>query len=298
MFAAAQMGFAKFVRLKRKDRDDQLIHLDEIASATLRMNMVLARRVIPFIECEKHNLFRIRLRFFAIKFWLMLCFLSLPIHSYAQVAYYNFAQSLYNADVTIGAAPTSNGSFLAPGVFTPDASANLANVNVTELMAYLNTGTTVTINTANTSGTGAGNIVLGTAMTWTGISPAVALNLNASNDVNINGATTTTTGSYSFNAYDNVNIGGAMTVTTGNMSFLAGNNVNLNSAASITTGDFTAIAGGWANMNAPITVVSGSTTIISGGGRQKLMEPLFLRLAFCWEAFFSYLGLKKCLKTY
>ena len=190
-----------------------------------------------------------------------------PALTHAQGLTFNFAQSLFNADVTISSAPTSNGSFSlsSPGVFTPYASANTANVNLTDLIGLLNTGTSVTIDTANTSGTGIGNIGLSSAMTWTGVSPSVGLNLNASNDVNINGALTATTGSYKFSAYDNVNIGGAMTATTGNMTFLAGNNVNLNSAASITTGDFTAIAGGFANMNAPITVVSGNTTITSGG---------------------------------
>jgi len=189
-----------------------------------------------------------------------------PALACAQGLTFNFAQSLYNADVTISSDPTSNGSFSisSPGVFTPFSNANTATVNVTDLIGLLNTGTSVTINTANASGTGIGNIGMASAMTWTGISPSVGLNLNASNDVNINGALTATTGSFKFSAYDNVNIGGAMTATTGNMTFLAGNNVNLNSAASITTGDFTAIAGGVASMNAPITVVSGNTTVVSG----------------------------------
>ena len=213
-----------------------------------------------------------------------------PAVTQAQGLTFNFAQSLYNADVMISSAPTSNGSFSlsSPGVFTPDASANTATVNLTDLIGLLNTGTSVTINTANTSGTGLGNIGLSSAMTWTGVSPSVGLNLNASNDVNINGALTATTGSFKFSAYDNVNIGGAMTTTTGNMTFLAGNNVNLNSAASITTGDFTAIAGGLANMNAPITVVSGNTTIVSGAAPEidgALLPQVALLLACLYLMF-------------
>ena len=192
------------------------------------------------------------------------CFL--PLTATAQTTYFNFTQSEYNADITISADPTSNGAFSisSPGVFTPFDSANTAIVNLTEVITLLNSGTSVTINTGNISGTGAGNIGLGSALTWTGVSSSVFLNLNASHDVNISSALTATTGSFQFSAYDNVNIGGAMTTTTGNMTFLAGHNINLNSAASITTGDFTAIAGGFANMDAAITVVNGTTTIVSG----------------------------------
>jgi hypothetical protein len=213
--------------------------------------------------------------------------LCLPLSTLAQVPYFNFSQSLYNADVTISADPTSNGSFLTPGIFTPNASANAANVNITDVIGLLNTGTPVSINTANSSGTGAGNITLGSAITWEGTSPSVGLNLNASNDVFINGVGTATTGSFNFNAYDNINVnnamtvttgnltynagnnitmgGGAMTTTTGNMTFLASNDINLNFAATITPGIFTAVAGGFADMNEPITVTNGSTTVTSGG---------------------------------
>ena len=210
---------------------------------------------------------------------------SLPLVAPVQASYFNFAQSAYNADITISAAPTSNGAFSlsSPGVFTPFASANTATVNLTEVITLLNSGTSVTINTGNTSGSGVGNIGLGSALTWTGGSSSVGLNLNASHDVNISNALTATTGSFKFSAYDNVNIGGAMTTTTGNMTFLARNNVNLNSAASITTGDFTAIAGGLANMNGAITVVSGTTTIVSGAVPEMdgaLVPQVGLLLAF------------------
>ena len=216
--------------------------------------------------------------------YLLLC---LPLSSLAQVPYFNFSQSLYNADVIISADPTSNGSFLTPGIFTPNASANAANVNITDVIGLLNAGTPVSINTANSSGTGSGNITLGSAITWEGTSPSVGLNLNASNDVFINGVGTATTGSFNFNAYDNINVnnemtvttgnltynagnnitmgGGAMTTTTGNMTFLASNNINLNSAATITTGIFTAVAGGFADVNELITVDTGTTTVTSGG---------------------------------
>ncbi len=217
----------------------------------------------------------------------------LPLHSYAQATYYDFTQSIHNADVTISSAPTSNGSFGVSGVFIPNASADSANVNITMLIAFLNNGTSVVINTANTSGTAAGNIILDSAMTWTGVSPTLGLELNASNDININAASTTTTGSYIFNAYNNINIRGAMTITTGNMSFLAGNNFNLNSAASITNGDFTAVAGGWANIVGDITVVNGDTIIVSMEGAPEMNASLIPQVGLLLGCLFFLFGRKK-----
>ena len=220
---------------------------------------------------------------------LAMVILFTPVLTHAQGLTFNFAQSLFNADMTISSAPTSNGSLnVSSGVFTPDASANTATANLTDLIVLLNTGTSVTISTANASGIGVGNIDLSSAMTRTGVSPSVGLNLNASRDVNINGALTANTGSFKFSAYDKVNIGGAMTTTTGNMTFLAGTNINLNSAASITTGDFTANAGAFANMNAPITFVSGNSTISSGGAPEidgALRPQVALLLACLYPMF-------------
>jgi hypothetical protein len=182
--------------------------------------MILFRRATFSLNMNYGYALESGLGYSVIKWGLTFAIVVLSMYAYGQPTHYDFTQSIHNADITISPAPTSNGSFSAFGVFTPNASADIANVNVTALIAYLNVGTSVTINTANISGAGGGNINLTSAITWTGISPAVGLNLNVFNDININAATTTTTGSYVFNADDNVNIGGAMTITTGSMSFL------------------------------------------------------------------------------
>jgi len=227
-----------------------------------------------------------------------LVLLCLSVSSHAQVAYYNFAQSLHNADVTFSAGSTSNGSF-SGSTFTPDASASSANVNTTDLLNFLNSGTSVTITTANKSGNGTGDINLST-LTWTGTFPS-SLNLYASNTVNIIGAVTATNGSLVSQAYNNVNIGSAMTITNGNMTFLARNNVNLSAATTVTTGDFTATAGGVVNVAAANTVTGGRTTISSGvlfdapqaGGAPEIDGSLAPKVGFLLGCLFLMFGRKK-----
>lgn len=88
--------------------------------------------------------------------------------------------------VNITTDPTSNGS-ISSGVFTPTA-ANTANVNVNDIAAALQGGTSVTINTTS-SGSGDGDINLLTALNVTPAS-AVSLTLNAVRDIVISSALT------------------------------------------------------------------------------------------------------------
>jgi hypothetical protein len=206
------------------------------------------------------------------------------------VAYYNFAQSFHNADITISAGLTSNMSF-SDGIYIPESSASSANINSTELINFLNSGTSVTIKTANTSGNGTGNINLST-LTWTGTYPST-LSLYASSDVNIIGAVTATNGGFTSQAYQNVNIDSAMTITSGNMTFLARNDVNLRAATTVTTGDFMAIAGGAVNMNAANTVTGGITTIYSGGGAPEIDGSLAPKVGFLLGCLFLIFGHKR-----
>ena len=143
------------------------------------------------------------------------------------------------ADVTITSS-TSNGSFNEddPNVFSPAPDVIASNVNVSTIETSLNAGTDVTITSANASGTGDGDITVGTAITWTppAIDPAT-LTLDAVRDVNMNAAVTATDGSFVSIAGRDVNVNAAVTTTRGDFTAKAGNNINVTAGITLTDGN-------------------------------------------------------------
>jgi filamentous hemagglutinin family protein len=149
------------------------------------------------------------------------------------------------ADVTITSS-TANGTFSGgdPNVFSPDNGMSTSTVNVSTIVTSLNAGTDVTITTANTGGSGNGDITVGAAVTWTPLSTTPAtLTLSAIRDVNVNAAITSTNGSFVSTAARDVNVNAAVTTTNGSFIANAGNNVNVTAAITITTGNLVLSAG-------------------------------------------------------
>jgi len=175
------------------------------------------------------------------------------------------------ADVTITSS-TANGTFSGgdPNVFSPDTGMSTSTVDVSTIVTALNAGTDVTITTANTGGSGYGDITVGTAITWTPLSTTPAtLTLSAIRDVNVNVAITSTNGSFVSTAGRDVNVNAAVTTTNGSFIANAGNNVNVTAAITITTGNLVLNAGN--NGIGPTgSGVTGGTVIFTSPGAVTL----------------------------
>jgi filamentous hemagglutinin family protein len=157
------------------------------------------------------------------------------------------------AEVTISSAATTDAAATG-GVYAPNTGVSATNVNVSELVTALGS-TNVTVTTANTGGSGTGDINVNAAITWTASN---TLTLTAARDVNVNQAITGTGGSLVANAGRDVTVAAAITTTTGNFSFNAVQDVKLNGVNTITTGTLSAIAGRNVTVSAAATVTDGN----------------------------------------
>src|SRR5665647_2920876 len=184
------------------------------------------------------------------------------------------------ADVTIsGSAGVDTGGVWSGGVFTPNPSADTANVSslaTGTLVTALTAGTNVTINTANASGSGSGDINVNAAITWTSGTTLSTLNLIALRNVVVNSAITATKGSLVAYAGNDIKVYNAITVTNGSITLCAQRDVEIFPTAAITTknngapnaalGNFTAIAGRDVNIDqaAALTTTNGSVLLSAG----------------------------------
>ena len=133
------------------------------------------------------------------------------------------------ADVTIGAG-TTNASLIG-NVYTPNSGVNTATVDVGALRSALEAGggTNVTITTTNAGapGTGAGDITVASALTWTNTTGDSTLTLNAAGNVNINAAITPTRGSLVVCCGQDINVNAPITIVNGSLLLSAGRDVNI-----------------------------------------------------------------------
>ncbi|MCK9364982.1 MAG: filamentous hemagglutinin N-terminal domain-containing protein [Syntrophales bacterium] len=177
------------------------------------------------------------------------------------------------ADVSIAAA-TTNGTFVG-GVFTPDVSATTATVAVGDIVTALTAGTDVTINTANASGLGSGDITVDSVVTWTkapGNAPASTLTLTAVQDVIVNEAITATWGNLVATAVRDVILYAPVTTTDGSFTSTAGRDVNIVkdgshtlTAVTTTRGNLTDNAGRNVNdTTAALTMTTGNVVLSAG----------------------------------
>jgi filamentous hemagglutinin family protein len=111
---------------------------------------------------------------------------------------------------------------------------------------------------SGSAGTGAGDITVSEAITWTATPSPTTLTLNAAHDVNINAAISATTGSLVFKAVNDINMNAAITTITGDIHSTAGRDLNVNAAVTQTTGDFIACCGRAININAAMTMTTGN----------------------------------------
>jgi len=196
------------------------------------------------------------------------------------------------ADVSITAA-TTNGT-LAGGIFTPDPAAATATVAVSDIVTALTAGTNVTINTANASGAGSGNITVDTAITWTKApvgAPASTLTLRAVQDVIVKEAITATWGNVVAVAGRDVTLYAPVTTTDGSFSATALRDVNIVkdgthplTAVTTTRGNFTTNAGRDVNVKTAALTMTGGNVVLSAGmdgvsGGTVVFDPLTPRYA-------------------
>ncbi|MGM0984897.1 MAG: filamentous hemagglutinin N-terminal domain-containing protein [Pseudomonadota bacterium] len=119
----------------------------------------------------------------------------------------------------------------------------------------------------NVPGAGNGDIFVNEAVTWTPTPSPTTLTLNASRDVIVNEAITTTGGNLQMFAERDVNVYAALEFTDGDVTAIAGQNVNMAAATTVTRGDLTAIAGQDVTLDLAsdenVTVTEGNITLIA-----------------------------------
>jgi fibronectin-binding autotransporter adhesin len=174
---------------------------------------------------------------------------------------YSFAVCAQQCDITITTSATSNGSFsgTAPNrTFTPTASASTANIQASALITEL-ASNSVTINTANTSGGGSGNVTFSTAVT--------------------SASTSTTQRTFTINAGGSITVSAAINLTPatpgGNSAGNPASHLSFNSVNDITVNASMLTVGGNANGNGNRAAgISGNITLISSAGSIKCTSTL------------------------
>ena len=97
------------------------------------------------------------------------------------------------SDITISNTPNTNVTGTSPGDITPTGSTGSSNVLVSTITGAINNGTNVTIQTTNVSNpTGAGNITIVDALTFTNNTADATLSLFADNGITQNAAISAT----------------------------------------------------------------------------------------------------------
>lgn len=181
--------------------------------------------------------------------------------------------------VNISSDPTTGGT-LSGGVFTPGIASTTANVNVTELIAALQGGTSVTIETASpAAGDGDINFLVPFSA---GFTTPVTLTLNAVRDINVSNAITIGSGSLTlaFNAGRDINIASAITTGSGNATFNATRRTNLNAGVSAGAGNIAFIGSvltGNAQLSARDINFGGTVDAQGGGGQLDLIATGAIR---------------------
>lgn len=175
-------------------------------------------------------------------------------------------------DITIQALATSNvtPSGANPNVFTPINTP--AIVNVSDIEAALQGGTSVTI-TTGTTGNEAGNITVVDPIN-VGLGAPVTLTLDAANDISLNQTITTFAGNpldVVFNAGNDININASLTTAGGNIAFNSDRDGNGAGAIALNTNAIINSNGGNIALNGTPGSGSGAlnitnATINTGGG--------------------------------
>lgn len=156
-----------------------------------------------------------------------------------------------------------------PTVYTPDT--NSSQVDVADILAALEAGTSVTITTGNT-GTQAGTIAVNTAITKTNGSTPVTLTLDSSDGggtITVSNPISSTSGmlGLTLNSGNAITINGDITTNGGAFNSTSENNTNISASRTITTdsGDVNIFANA-DGAGGQDFVMNASSTINSGGG--------------------------------
>ncbi|HXQ53570.1 MAG TPA: filamentous hemagglutinin N-terminal domain-containing protein [Stellaceae bacterium] len=164
---------------------------------------------------------------------------------------------------------TSGVTCSGSGTATCSPTADGSSIDAAVVIGDLNGGTNVTINTNNATGTQAGTITVSSPIAVTG-STAVALELDATSDINVNAAITSSNAplSVTLNATNSGAITIAQNVTTngGTVTAGAGSNFTVNTGASITTTGGVGAGGGVSlGANGGSFTLNGGLTAAGGG---------------------------------